>query len=197
MVSRTAAVTCSILARSSLQSIPSLLAEMRPLVTPRHLVISIAAGVTLSQLADGLGPERRLIRVMPNTPCLVGLLCRRRLCRLGHGHGRRLSFGRSPHGQRWQSLLSFGKTARRGHRTERQRPGLRVRHDRSPQRRRRAHGLAARRRHPVGRPDGFRRRQDAPGNRAARGRQKDQVRNPEAPPSRACMPWKKPASVPR
>ena len=28
--------------------------------------------MTLSQLADGLGPDRRLIRVMPNTPCLVG-----------------------------------------------------------------------------------------------------------------------------
>src|SRR5207237_10845013 len=54
------------------QNMPALLADMAPLVTPRHLVISIAAGVTLSQLADGLAPERRLTRVMPNTPCLAG-----------------------------------------------------------------------------------------------------------------------------
>jgi pyrroline-5-carboxylate reductase len=54
------------------QSIPLLLAEIRPLLTARHLVMSIAAGVSLSQLAEGLGPERRVIRVMPNTPCLVG-----------------------------------------------------------------------------------------------------------------------------
>jgi pyrroline-5-carboxylate reductase len=54
------------------QNMAALLAEIGPLVTPRHLVISIAAGVTLRQLADGLGADRRLIRVMPNTPCLVG-----------------------------------------------------------------------------------------------------------------------------
>jgi pyrroline-5-carboxylate reductase len=41
-------------------------------VADRHLVISIVAGVTLRRLADGLGAETRLIRVMPNTPCLVG-----------------------------------------------------------------------------------------------------------------------------
>ena len=37
----------------------------------RGLVISIAAGVTLSALEDQLG-SRRVIRVMPNTPSLVG-----------------------------------------------------------------------------------------------------------------------------
>ena len=54
------------------QSMRGLLAEVRPVVGPRHLVVSIAAGITLRQLADGLGPDRRLVRVMPNTPCLVG-----------------------------------------------------------------------------------------------------------------------------
>jgi pyrroline-5-carboxylate reductase len=48
------------------------LAEVRPHVDPRHLVISIAAGVTLQTLAAGLGSGVRLVRVMPNTPCLVG-----------------------------------------------------------------------------------------------------------------------------
>ena len=39
------------------QSIRPLLAEIRPAVTARHLIVSIAAGVTLQQLADGLGAE--------------------------------------------------------------------------------------------------------------------------------------------
>jgi pyrroline-5-carboxylate reductase len=54
------------------QSMAALLAEVRSSVTARHLTVSIAAGIGLKALADGLGSERRLIRVMPNTPCLVG-----------------------------------------------------------------------------------------------------------------------------
>jgi pyrroline-5-carboxylate reductase len=54
------------------QTMAALLAEVRSLVTGRHLVVSIAAGITLRQLAEGLGSDRRLVRVMPNTPCLVG-----------------------------------------------------------------------------------------------------------------------------
>jgi pyrroline-5-carboxylate reductase len=54
------------------QSMAGLLAEIRPVVTNRHLIVSIAAGISLQQLATGLGADRRLIRVMPNTPCLIG-----------------------------------------------------------------------------------------------------------------------------
>lgn len=37
------------------------------------LVVSIAAGKTLKNLTDALGNEQaRVIRVMPNTPCMVG-----------------------------------------------------------------------------------------------------------------------------
>ena len=54
------------------QVLPGVLAELRPELQAKHLVISIAAGVTLQTLADGLGQTTRLIRVMPNTPCLVG-----------------------------------------------------------------------------------------------------------------------------
>lgn len=53
------------------QNMSALLIELKPLIQPRHLVISIAAGVTLATLEAGLGKDRRLIRVMPNTPCLV------------------------------------------------------------------------------------------------------------------------------
>jgi pyrroline-5-carboxylate reductase len=54
------------------QTMADVLAELKPAITPRHLVISIAAGITLHRLGQGLGPQCRLIRVMPNTPCLVG-----------------------------------------------------------------------------------------------------------------------------
>jgi pyrroline-5-carboxylate reductase len=54
------------------QTMPALLAEIRPAVSKSHLLVSIAAGISLRQLADGLGSDRRLVRVMPNTPCLVG-----------------------------------------------------------------------------------------------------------------------------
>src|SRR5690348_8675192 len=54
------------------QAINALLVEIRPAINTRHLLVSIAAGVSLRQLADGLGSERRVVRVMPNAPCLVG-----------------------------------------------------------------------------------------------------------------------------
>ncbi|MBM4275537.1 MAG: pyrroline-5-carboxylate reductase [Deltaproteobacteria bacterium] len=47
------------------------LAEIQDQAGPQHLIISIAAGVTLSTLQSVL-TNSRLIRVMPNTPALVG-----------------------------------------------------------------------------------------------------------------------------
>ena len=38
----------------------------------RHLVISIAAGLTLASLSRWLGGHRNLVRCMPNTPALIG-----------------------------------------------------------------------------------------------------------------------------
>lgn len=43
--------------------------ELRPL-RPDCLAVSIAAGVTVAQLCEGLG-TKRVVRVMPNTPCLI------------------------------------------------------------------------------------------------------------------------------
>jgi pyrroline-5-carboxylate reductase len=52
--------------------VPEVLAEVREVVTPGHLLISIAAGVPLSKLESALAPGARFVRVMPNTPALVG-----------------------------------------------------------------------------------------------------------------------------
>ncbi len=52
--------------------VASVLADIRQDFTRRHLLISIAAGVPVARLEAGLGSGARLIRVMPNTPALVG-----------------------------------------------------------------------------------------------------------------------------
>ena len=52
--------------------VAGVLAEIKPLFTENHLLISIAAGVTLAKLEGALPPGARVIRVMPNTPALVG-----------------------------------------------------------------------------------------------------------------------------
>ena len=41
-------------------------------VSPRTLVVSIAAGVTTAQLEEILGPRVPVVRAMPNTPCSIG-----------------------------------------------------------------------------------------------------------------------------
>lgn len=53
------------------QSFAGAAQEMKGAVTREKLIVSILAGTTLAQLAQGLGSER-VVRVMPNTPCLVG-----------------------------------------------------------------------------------------------------------------------------
>lgn len=54
------------------QSLPDVLGEIRSEVTPKKLFMSIAAGFPLRRLADSLGAGARLVRVMPNTPALLG-----------------------------------------------------------------------------------------------------------------------------
>jgi pyrroline-5-carboxylate reductase len=54
------------------QTMPQVLSQLRPLLGPGHLVVSIAAGVSIATLIEALGPDRRIVRVMPNTPALLG-----------------------------------------------------------------------------------------------------------------------------
>ncbi len=50
----------------------SVLDELNSEITSKHLIISIAAGIPLSFIESSLNKGCRAIRVMPNTPCLVG-----------------------------------------------------------------------------------------------------------------------------
>lgn len=53
------------------QQIVELLRDQAGAITDKHLIISIAAGVPLAKLEAAI-PGRRVVRVMPNTPSLVG-----------------------------------------------------------------------------------------------------------------------------
>jgi len=53
------------------QVVDPVLEALRPVVGPRTLVLSIAAGIGLERLAKGLGTDR-IVRTMPNTPAQVG-----------------------------------------------------------------------------------------------------------------------------
>lgn len=48
------------------------LKEISPFITPNKLIVSIAAGVKTEKLETNLPPKTRVIRVMPNTPALIG-----------------------------------------------------------------------------------------------------------------------------
>ncbi len=48
------------------------LKSVSSLLSTSPLVVSVAAGITLRKLSEGLPSGTRLVRVMPNTPCLIG-----------------------------------------------------------------------------------------------------------------------------
>lgn len=52
--------------------VADLLKEISPALSEKHLIVSIAAGVTLGKMEANLPPGTKVIRVMPNTPALVG-----------------------------------------------------------------------------------------------------------------------------
>ncbi len=53
------------------QIIGAVMAEIQPVVGGYTLVVSIAAGISLARLSEGLGTER-VVRTMPNTPAQLG-----------------------------------------------------------------------------------------------------------------------------
>ncbi len=55
------------------QQMEAVLADVQDAVTSEHLLVSIAAGVPISTLTAALGKASRVVRVMPNTPALVGV----------------------------------------------------------------------------------------------------------------------------
>jgi pyrroline-5-carboxylate reductase len=53
------------------QFFPQVLEEIKEFVTEEHVVISIAAGITIEFLKDSISQGIRVVRAMPNTPALV------------------------------------------------------------------------------------------------------------------------------
>lgn len=54
------------------QVLPSVLEQYGSLITEDKLVISIAAGITIGRLTKLLSEKNKIVRVMPNTPAMVG-----------------------------------------------------------------------------------------------------------------------------
>ena len=78
-----------------------LAAEIKPLLKPEQIVVTIAPGKTLSWMAQQLGENVKVVRSMPNTPSMVGEgmtgVCHNKLvtkeeidevCRIMRGFGR-------------------------------------------------------------------------------------------------------------
>jgi len=55
------------------QIVPAVLSEIGDLVAAEQLIISIVAGIPVSQIAAQLTSSPAIIRTMPNTPALIGL----------------------------------------------------------------------------------------------------------------------------
>lgn len=54
------------------QYVSVVLNEIKGSLKQDTIIVSIAAGVPLAAMKEATGPNTKLIRVMPNTPCLVG-----------------------------------------------------------------------------------------------------------------------------
>lgn len=46
--------------------------DIKDSITEEHIIISIAAGITIASVKEALGSKVRVVRSMPNTPALVG-----------------------------------------------------------------------------------------------------------------------------
>lgn len=54
------------------QDVPTLLSDVGPLIDESAMVVSFAAGIRLATFESALKPGTPVVRVMPNTPALVG-----------------------------------------------------------------------------------------------------------------------------
>lgn len=54
------------------QAMDAVLQEIAPHLSGEHLVVSIAAGYSIAQMEKHVGEDKRLVRVMPNTPSKIG-----------------------------------------------------------------------------------------------------------------------------
>ena len=54
------------------QYYPQVIAEIKDAVTPEKIVVSLAPGKTLAWLSELFGAQTKLVRIMPNTPAMVG-----------------------------------------------------------------------------------------------------------------------------
>lgn len=79
------------------QELPGVLQAAAPWITRRHLVVSIAAGISTRAIERRLARGVPVIRVMPNTPAQIrqgiSVICRGRAARAAHGATARLIFG--------------------------------------------------------------------------------------------------------
>jgi pyrroline-5-carboxylate reductase len=55
------------------QVVQELMEQIRPNVSAKQLIISVAASVPTSQIEKALGGDIAVIRAMPNTPCVLGV----------------------------------------------------------------------------------------------------------------------------
>ncbi|MBC8923910.1 pyrroline-5-carboxylate reductase, partial [Escherichia coli] len=53
-------------------TIPEILTSVKEQLTPDKIIISVAAGVTIQDLEELTSAKTKIVRVMPNTPALVG-----------------------------------------------------------------------------------------------------------------------------
>lgn len=54
------------------QALDKVLIEIAPAIDQSKLIVSVAAGVPIAAMERRLGAGTRIVRTMPNTPCLVG-----------------------------------------------------------------------------------------------------------------------------
>lgn len=51
---------------------PGVLENIQESLAENHVLISVAAGISIEQIKGVVGADKKIIRLMPNTPCLIG-----------------------------------------------------------------------------------------------------------------------------